>query len=243
MIDRRKSSEDAPMPRILVVDDERSILDFIRLGLQSEGFQVDTAQDGPTGLSLARSHIPDVIVLDVMLPGIDGLKITQRLRAEITTANIPILMLTAKDEVSDRVAGLESGADDYLTKPFSFDELLARIRALVRRQQRMTSGSGQAILHFSDLSLNESAREVFRGSRIIDLTATEFNLLQLFMAHPRQVLDRQTILARIWGYDFQGDTNIIEVYVRYLREKLEDDPSAPKLIQTVRGVGYVLRGA
>ena len=154
MIDRRKENGTTPAPRVLVVDDERSILDFIRLGLQSEGFQVDTAQDGPTGLSLARSHIPDVIVLDVMLPGVDGLKITQRLRGEITTANIPILMLTAKDEISDRVAGLESGADDYLTKPFSFDELLARIRALLRRQQRMTSGSGQAILQFKDLSLN-----------------------------------------------------------------------------------------
>jgi two-component system response regulator MprA len=242
MTEQRKNQESAPR-RVLVVDDERSIIDFIRVGLQAEGFQVESAQDGPTGLSLARMLVPDVIVLDVMLPGVDGLKITQRLRAEPTTMNIPILMLTARDGVRDRVAGLEIGADDYLVKPFSFEELLARIRALLRRQQRMTSGSGQAILQVGDLTLNESAREVTRGTRPIELTATEFNLLGLFMAHPRQVLDRQTILNRIWGYDFQGDSNIIEVYVRYLREKLEDDPSDPKLIQTVRGVGYVLRGA
>lgn len=241
MGERNKTPHAAP-PRVLVIDDEFSIMDFIQRGLQTEGFEVKTAQDGPTGLSLARIHLPDVIVLDVMLPGIDGLKITQRLRAEAATANIPILMLTAKDEVQDRVAGLEMGADDYMTKPFEFVELLARIRALMRRQQRMTSGSGQAILQVGDLSLNESAREVLRGDKIIELTATEFNLLHLFMAHPRQVLDRQTILTRIWGYDFQGDTNIIEVYVRYLREKLEDNPSEPKLIQTVRRVGYVLRG-
>ena len=230
-------------PHILVVDDEWSIVDFIQRGLQQEGFRVTVARDGPTGFSLARSEPPDAIIHDVMLPGINGLLITERLRADAATATIPILMLTAKDGVSDRVAGLESGADDYLVKPFDFTELLARVRALLRRQQRMTGGSGQAMLRFGDLVLDERAREVRRGDRNVDLTATEFNLLLLFMAHPRQVLDRQTILTRIWGYDFGGDTNIIEVYVRYLREKLEDDPSAPKLLQTVRGVGYVLRGA
>ncbi len=230
-------------PLVLVVDDERSIVDFIRLGLEPQGFEVAVALDGPTGLSRARQLAPDVIILDVMLPAIDGLAIARVLRGDATTVNIPILMLTAKDEVSDRVAGLEAGADDYLPKPFEFAELVARLRALLRRQQRMTSGSGQAVLRFGDLMLVESAREVTRGGRVIELTATEYNLLHLFMSHPRQVLDRQTILQRIWGYDFQGDTNIIEVYVRYLREKLEDDPSQPKLIQTVRGVGYVLRGA
>jgi two-component system, OmpR family, response regulator MprA len=231
------------IPHILVVDDERSIADFIQRGLQQEGFRVSVARDGPSGYSLARSEAPDAIILDVMLPGVDGLAITERLRADAATANIPILMLTAKDSVTDRVAGLESGADDYLNKPFAFQELLARVRALLRRQQRMLGGTGNAVLRFGELVLDERAREVFRGDRPVELTAKEFNLLQLFMAHPRQVLDRQTILTRIWGYDFAGDTNIIEVYVRYLREKLEDDPSAPRYIQTVRGVGYVLRGA
>jgi len=155
-------------------------------------------------------------------------------------------MLTAKDDVSDRITGLDTGADDYLTKPFSFEELVARIRAILRRQSRGRSEDGGAaheqILQFGDLQLNPSTREVLRGNRQIELTATEYNLLHLFMSHPRQVLDRQTILNRVWGYDFLGETNIIEVYVRYLREKIEDTPSSPRLIQTVRGVGYVLKG-
>ncbi len=230
-------------PRILVVDDERSIADFIQVGLRQEGFRVSVARDGPSGYSLARSEVPDAIILDVMLPGVNGIVITERLRADPATANIPILMLTAKDSITDRVAGLESGADDYLNKPFDFLELVARIRALLRRQQRMLGGTGGAVLRFADLVLDERAREVHKGEQLVELTAKEFNLLHLFMAHPRQVLDRQTILTRIWSYDFTGDTNIIEVYVRYLREKLEDDPSAPRYLQTVRGVGYVLRGA
>src|SRR5579859_4352343 len=231
-------------PLLLVVDDEQSIVDFIRLGMRYEGFRVEDAADGQTGLDLALRLRPDAIILDRMLPDIEGMQVCQRLRATPSTANIPILMLTAKDEVTDRVAGLNSGADDYLTKPFSFEELLARVRALLRRQQRhATAGaSGLRTLQIGDLSLDESAREVKRGERLIELTATEYNLLHLFMTHHRQVLDRQTILNRVWGYDFMGETNIIEVYVRYLREKLEDDPSAPRIIQTVRGVGYVLKG-
>src|SRR5262249_6708793 len=157
----------------------------------------------------------------IVLPGIDGLAITKRLRADPATANIPILMLTAKDGITDRVVGLESGADDYVVKPFDLAELVARVRALLRRQQRMQGGTGTAVLRFADIVLDEAAREVRKGDKLVDLTAKEFNLLQLFMAHPRQVLDRQTILTRIWSYDFAGDTNIIEVYVRYLREKLE----------------------
>ena len=232
------------LPIMLIVDDERGILDFIRLGMRSEGFRVEIAQDGPTGLAKARMLHPDIMILDIVMPGIDGLNICRRLRAEPDTMNIPIIMLTARDEVKDRVEGLETGADDYLTKPFSFDELLARVRALLRRQQRAALGSSTPrVLQFGDLVLNEGTREVTRGTRQINLTATEFNLLHLLLLNPRQVLDRQTILNRVWGYDFMGETNIIEVYVRYLREKLEDDPSAPKLIQTVRGVGYVLRGA
>jgi two-component system, OmpR family, response regulator MprA len=230
--------------RLLVVDDEQAIVDFIRLGMRYEGFQVEQASDGYIAIDLAQRVRPDVIILDVMLPTMDGLEVCRRLRESEATANIPILMLTAKDEVRDRVTGLEAGADDYLTKPFSFDELLARVRALLRRQQRIVAagGPGGRVLTFADITLDEAAREVKRGERIVELTATEYNLLHLFMTHPRQVLDRQTILNRVWGYDFMGETNIIEVYVRYLREKLEDDPSAPRLIQTVRGVGYVLKG-
>lgn len=230
--------------RLLVVDDEQAIVDFIKLGMRYEGFQVEQASDGYIAIDLAQRFQPDAVILDVMLPTMDGLEVCRRLRGNEATANIPILMLTAKDEVRDRVTGLESGADDYLTKPFSFDELLARVRALLRRQQRIVAagGPGGRVLIFADITLDEAAREVKRDERIVELTATEYNLLHLFMTHPRQVLDRQMILNRVWGYDFMGETNIIEVYVRYLREKLEDDPSAPRLIQTVRGVGYVLKG-
>lgn len=231
-------------PRLLVVDDEQAIVDFIKLGMRYEGFQVDQAGDGYVAIDLAQRTQPDAIILDLMLPTMDGLEVCRRLRDNEATANVPILMLTAKDEVRDRVTGLDAGADDYLTKPFSFDELLARVRALLRRQQRIVAagGPGGRVLRVADIALDEAAREVKRGERIVELTATEYNLLHLFMTHPRQVLDRQTILNRVWGYDFMGETNIIEVYVRYLREKLEDDPSSPRLIQTVRGVGYVLKG-
>ena len=175
------------------------------------------------------------------MPGIDGLEVCRLLRANPTTRDVPVLMITAKDEVRDRIAGLDTGADDYLTKPFDFDELVARIRAILRRQNRTKatqagangdSDTGGQALQFADLRLN----------RLIELTATEYNLLHLFMRHPRQVLDRQTILNQVWGYDFLGETNIIEVYVRYLREKIEDSPSTPRLIHTVRSVGYVLKG-
>jgi two-component system response regulator MprA len=233
-----------PRPKLLIVDDEQSIVDFIRLGMRYEGFQVEHVGNGYGALDLASRLRPDIIILDVMLPDIDGLEVCQRLRGTEATANIPILMLTAKDEVPDRVAGLESGADDYLTKPYSFDELLARVRALLRRHQRVVAagGPGGRTLQLADLTLDEAAREVRRGEQIVELTATEYNLLHLFMTHPRQVLDRQTILNRVWGYDFMGETNIIEVYVRYLREKIEDDASNPRFIQTVRGVGYVMKG-
>ncbi len=229
--------------QLLVVDDEAAIVDFIRLGMRYEGFRVSAAADGRSGIELAQRLIPDVIILDVMLPDLDGLQVCRRLRARAATAHIPILMLTAKDEVRDRVSGLESGADDYLTKPFSFEELLARVRAMLRRMQWQPSEAPSGrVLRVADLVLDESAHEVTRAGRVIELTATEYNLLHLFMTHPRQVLDRQTILNRVWGYDFMGETNIIEVYVRYLREKVEDVPSAPQLIQTVRGVGYVMKG-
>ncbi|HEY7349908.1 MAG TPA: response regulator transcription factor [Ktedonobacterales bacterium] len=229
---------------ILVVDDEQSIIDFIKLGMTYEGARVEAAMDGFAALDAARRLRPDLIILDIMLPGIDGLEVCRRLRAQELTADIPVLMLTARDEVSDRVAGLNTGADDYLTKPFSFDELLARVKAILRRQQRGSDPAipGTRILRVADLELNEASREVTRGGHLIEpLTATEYNLLHLFMTHPRQVLDRRTILSRVWGYDFMGETNIIEVYVRYLREKIEDEPSQPRYILTVRGVGYVLK--
>src|SRR5579884_3127667 len=242
-----QNQEKKPSLQVLVVDDEENIQELIRLGLRYEGFQVESASNGPDAISAAQRLSPDLIILDLMLPGMDGLEVCRRLRANPTTQDVPILMLTAKDEVHDRVTGLDTGADDYLTKPFDFEELVARVKAILRRQQRVQRAeqggeSPGQILQFADLQLNMATREVTRGGRLIELTATEYNLLHLFMSHPRQVLDRQTILKRVWGYDFLGETNIIEVYVRYLREKIEDSPSTPRLIQTVRGVGYVLKG-
>jgi two-component system response regulator MprA len=219
--------------RILVIDDEPKISDFIRRGLIYEGFAVDTAADGLEGLAIARDRPPDLVVLDWMLPGMEGLEVCRRLRA---AGDVPILMLTAKDAVPDRVAGLNAGADDYLVKPFAFDELLARIRALLRRHSRAT----HELLQFADLRLNPATRQVWRGERPVDLTAKEYDLLDLFLRHPNQVLTRDVIYDQLWGYDFGGESNIIEVYVRYLRTKLEAG-GEPRLIQTVRGVGYVLR--
>jgi len=233
--------------KVLVIDDEESIVDLIKLGLKYEGFQVEAAFDGPEGLAAAQRIDPDLIILDSILPGVDGLEVLRQLRLNPTTRDVPVLMLTAKGKVQDKVTGLETGADDYLAKPFSFEEFVARIRAILRRQQRNRAQDGidptqSQILQFGDLQLNPATREVARAGRPIDLTATEYNLLYLFMSHPREVLDRKTILNRVWGYDFLGETNIIEVYVRYLREKIEETPSTPRLIQTIRGVGYVLKG-
>jgi len=220
--------------KALVVDDEASILDFIKLGLGYEGFEVKTARDGTTGLQLARDFNPDVIVLDVMLPGLNGMEVCQRIRAQ---SDAGIVMLTARDELQDRIQGLDKGADDYVVKPFRFEELIARIRAVLRRRG-MTR---QPVLQVADLSLDQDTREVRRGERLVELTPREYDLLKLFMFNHRQVLSKETILERVWGYDFEGDANIVEVYVRYLREKLADIP--PKLLQTVRGVGYILREA
>ena len=219
---------------ILLVEDEAKLAQFIKLELEFEQYKVTHASDGFTGLTSARELQPDLILLDWMLPGISGPEICRRLRQ--TGDKVPIILLTAKDEVSDRVAGLDAGADDYVVKPFSIEELLARIRANLRRE--LTEQA--EILEFSDLTLNTSTREVFRGERAIELTAKEFDLLEYLLSHPRQVLTRDQILERVWGYDFMGDSNIIEVYVRYLRLKLEQQQE-PRLIQTVRGVGYVLR--
>jgi two-component system, OmpR family, response regulator MprA len=218
---------------ILVVDDDPEIVSFLKRGLTYEGYTVDTASDGAEALVKIREREPDLVVLDIMMPGIDGMEVSRRLRQG---SDIPILMLTAKGTVADRVAGLDSGADDYLVKPFSFDELLARVRALLRRSQ---PAEGE-ILRFMDLSLNTTTREVSRAGQPIQLTAQEFQLLELFMRHPRQVLKRDKIYEIVWGYDFGGESNVIEVYVRYLRSKLETGDQS-RLIHTVRGVGYVLR--
>jgi two-component system response regulator MprA len=243
---QRDHSEEKPQLKVLVVDDEENIIELIRLGLRYEGFEVAVASDGEQALVQAQRLNPDLIILDILMPGIDGLEVCRRLRNNPTTSDIPILMLTAKDDVSERIAGLQAGADDYLTKPFDFYELVERVKAILRRHNRakaaQSSGETGQILTFGDLTMNTATREVMRKGKLIELTATEYNLLHLFMSHPRQVLDRQTILNRVWGYDFLGETNIIEVYVRYLREKIEDSPSSPRLIVTVRGVGYILKG-
>jgi len=219
--------------RILIIEDDEAILKFLRRGLAYEGYQVDTAAEGQSGLSLALDNQYDLIVLDLMLPGIDGLEVCRRLRAG---GPVPILILTAKDQVTDRIQGLDLGADDYMTKPFNLDELLARIRALLRRAQP----SRPQVLRFADLSLDTGTRQASRGDRVISLTAKEYELLELFLRHPRQVLTREVIFDRVWGYDFGGESNIIEVYIRYLRQKLESDDE-PRLLHTVRGMGYVLR--
>ena len=218
---------------ILVIEDEQKIADFLRRGLTYEGFKVEVCLDGESGLKAARDTPPDLVVLDWMLPGLDGLEVCRRLRA---AGSVPILMLTAKDSVSDRVKGLDSGADDYVVKPFAFEELIARVRALLRRSHT----AEDTILRFVDLTLNVSTREVARGTHKIELTTKEFDLLHFFMRHPRQVMTREMLYDRIWGYDFGGESNILEVYVRYLRSKLET-AGEPRLIQTVRGVGYALR--
>jgi two-component system response regulator MprA len=224
----------ADAARILVVDDDAKIRAVVRRGLSYEGYRVVEAESGEEGLAKAREHLPQLVILDVMLPGIDGLEVTRRLRA--AGDETAILMLTARDEVTDRVAGLEIGADDYLVKPFSFEELLARVHALLRRQ---ATPAGE-VLRFGDLELDVDAREARRAGRIIELTTTEYNLLLLFMRHPRKVLTRDVIMEHVWAYDFDGESNILEVYVRYLRTKTEVDGRS-RLLHTVRGAGYVLK--
>ncbi len=230
-----------PLPLVLVIDDEENIIDLIKLGLKYEGFKVEAASDGEEGITTAQRTNPVFIILDWMLPDMDGLEVCRRLRTNPTTQDIPILLLTAKDAIVNRVEGLNTGADDYLTKPFSFEELVARIRAILRRLNNSTTAEKSHILQVGDLQLDTATHEVTRAGRLIDLTVTEYNLLHLFMSHPGQVLDRQTILNQVWGYDFLGETNIIEVYVRYLREKIEDSPGSPRFIQTIRGVGYIMK--
>jgi len=227
--------------RILVVEDEPGIAGFVRRGLHFEGYEVDVVMDGPGALRALRDRPPDLLILDVMVPGVDGLEIARRLRAAENAEGlpaIPVLMLTARDAVPERVAGLRAGADDYLVKPFDFEELLARIEALLRRTRQPQAQ--HELLQYADLTVDLTSHVVRRDSRLVHVTAREFELLVLFMRHPDQVLQRNTIMNRVWGDDFYGDSNVLEVFVGNLRRALEAD-GEPRLIQTVRGVGYVLR--
>jgi two-component system, OmpR family, response regulator len=224
-----------PRPRVLVVDDEPSIVDAVATSLRYEGFDVDEATTGRTALASAQAGPPDMIVLDIMLPDLDGLEVTRRLRADGIRA--PILFLTARDGLDDKVAGLTAGGDDYVTKPFSLAEIVARIHAILRRTYGPTEPDKR--LRFADLEMDEDAHEVWRAGQPIQLTATEFSLLRFFLLNPRRVLSKGQILDHVWHYDFGGDGNIVETYVSYLRKKL--DSLGPPLIQTIRLVGYTLR--
>jgi len=222
------------MQRILVIDDDPAITSLLKRGLSYESFAVDIAGSGENGLALARERPPDLVVLDIMMPGINGLEVLRRLRA--ADERLPVLMLTARDAPADQVQGLEAGADDYVVKPFTFEVLLARVRALLRRQQ----AEHPPILTFADLTLDTGGHIVRRGAREAVLTSLEFKLLQTFLEHPQQVLSKETLLDRVWGYDFGGNANVVEVYVKQLRQKLEGN-GEPRLLHTIRGAGYVLR--
>jgi two-component system response regulator MprA len=220
--------------RILVIDDDPGLVRILRRSLAYEGFAVAAAASGAEGLERAKEQYPDLVVLDVMMPGMDGLEVLGRLRA--ADAHLPVLLLTARDAPADQVRGLEGGADDYVAKPFAFEVLLARVRALLRRQD----AERPPVLRFADLSLDTATRTAQRGARGVHLTSTEFDLLRQFLEHPRRVLPRDLLMDRVWGYDFGGNANVLEVFVKQLRQKLEAG-GEPRLLHTVRGVGYVLR--
>jgi two-component system, OmpR family, response regulator MprA len=222
--------------KILVVDDERAVRESLRRALELEGYEIELAADGSEALyRLEGSEEPDAMILDLLMPGVDGLEVCRRVRG--SGSKLPVLMLTARTEVENRVAGLDAGADDYVTKPFALEELLARVRALLRRT---TEGDDGELLRFADLELDPGTRLVLRGDRSIELTRTEFSLLELFLRNPRQVLTRSVIFERVWGYDFGFGSNSLDVYIGYLRRKTEA-AGEPRLIHTVRGVGYALR--
>lgn len=226
-------------PRILVVDDDRAVRESLRRALELEDFDVEVAADGMDAIAEVQRRVPELVVLDVMMPGVDGLGVVRRLRQD--GVDVPVLLLTARDAVPDRVAGLDVGADDYLVKPFALEELLARIRALLRRQGD-DGGPAADVLAFGDLRLDTASMRAWRGDRELELTRTEYDLLALFLANPDRVLTRDVLHDRVWGYDAGTSSNTLEVYVGYLRRKLEVD-GEPRLVHTVRGVGYVLRGA
>ncbi|MBT2410954.1 response regulator transcription factor [Streptomyces sp. ISL-12] len=234
---------DRDTQRILIVDDEPAVREALQRSLAFEGYDTEVAVDGADALQKAAAYRPDLLILDIQMPRMDGLTAARRIRA--TGDTTPILMLTARDTVGDRVTGLDAGADDYLVKPFELDELFARVRALLRRSsyaaaQAATADENDDVLAFADLTMDLSTREVTRAGRSVELTRTEFTLLEMFMAHPRQVLTREQILKAVWGFDFEPSSNSLDVYVMYLRRKTEAG-GEPRLVHTVRGVGYVLR--
>ena len=220
------------MQRILVIDDDPAVTSLLKRGLSYEGFAVDTAKSGVEGLTIAREHPSDLVILDVMMPGLGGFEVLQRLRA--ADKHLPVLILTARDAPTDQVQGLESGADDYVVKPFTFEVLRARVHALLRRQRL----EHPQVLRFADLTMDTGSHKVYRGQREVTLTSLEFRVLHEFLIHPQQVLSKEVLLDRVWGYDF--DENVVEVYVKQLRQKLEAG-GEPRLIHTIRGTGYVLR--
>ena len=222
------------MQRILVIDDDQAVTSTIKRGLAYEGYTVDAAATGHQGLAIARDHAPDLVILDVMMPGLDGYQVLERLKT--VDAALPVMMLTARDAPTDQVRGLDSGADDYVVKPFTFSVLVARVKALLRRRDV----EHPDVLRFDDLSLDTGTRRARRGSRDIDLTSTEYEVLRQFLLHPRRVLPKHFIMDRVWGYDIEGSSNILEVYVKQLRQKLEST-GEPRLLHTFRGAGYVLR--
>ncbi|MGO4529412.1 response regulator transcription factor [Paenibacillus sp. 2TAF8] len=223
---------------ILIVDDDEKIVSMLRRGLAFEGYEVQTASNGAEGLSKLMDKEPDIVVLDVMMPQIDGFEVCRRLRE--AGSKVPVLMLTAKDEVQSRVTGLDTGADDYLVKPFALEELLARVRALLRRKADISNVTDNRLI-YEDIILDNDSREVLRDGKRLELTAKEFELLNLFMQNPRRVLSRDLIMDKIWGYDYSGESNVLEVYIAMLRQKTEEH-GGKRLIQTIRGAGYILRG-
>ncbi|UOE43979.1 response regulator transcription factor [Agromyces larvae] len=230
---------DGSMVRVLVVDDEASLTDLLKMALRYEGWDVRTAADGLSAVKLAREFRPDAIVLDIMLPDIDGLEVLQRVRAD--GSEVPVLFLTAKDSLDDRIAGLTAGGDDYVTKPFSLEEVVARVRGLIRRSTLTLAQERDPVLRVGDLSLDEDSYEVERAGTPIELTATEFELLRFLMRNPRRVLSKAQILDRVWSYDFGGRETVVELYISYLRKKI--DAGRAPMIHTVRGAGYMLKAA
>ncbi|HVX46172.1 MAG TPA: response regulator transcription factor [Mycobacteriales bacterium] len=224
--------------RVLIVDDEAALRELLAMALRYEGWSVHADADGHSAVATARGFDPDAVVLDMMLPDLDGLEVLHRLRAEF--ADVPVLFLTARDAVEDRIAGLTAGGDDYVTKPFSLEEVVARLRALLRRAGR-AGGRAEGLLVVGDLTLDEDSHEVFRAGRPISLTATEFELLRYLMRNPRRVLSKAQILDRVWNYDFGGQANVVELYISYLRRKI--DAHGGRMIHTLRGAGYVLKAA
>lgn len=224
---------------ILVIDDDEKITSMLRRGLAFEGYDVHTARNGAEGLSTVMAADPDLIILDVMMPQMDGFEVCRRLREG--GSSVPVLMLTAKDEVENRVKGLDTGADDYLVKPFALEELLARVRALLRRKETKPDETAGQRLAFEDIIMDMDSREVLRGGQRLELTAKEFDLLHLFMQNPKRLLTRDLIMDKIWGYDYSGESNVLEVYIAMLRQKTEEY-GGKRLIQTIRGAGYILRG-